>query len=106
MSVFILMLANPRKDHANDPPLMGESNVQPPPQCNRQIHRKRQSRKVPNPTGKLENNFQLVLKVIIHRRALILRNTLLLPIHLSHLSAASRHIGLLVISDTDEAREA
>lgn len=47
----------------------------------------------------------LILEVVINSRSLVLRYTLLLPIHLGDLSARRRHVWLLVISDLDETRE-
>lgn len=47
----------------------------------------------------------LILKVIIHRRPLTLRNTLLLPVHLGDLSRRGSLIRLLVVADLDEPRE-
>ena len=47
----------------------------------------------------------LILKVIINRRALILANTLLLPIHLRHLPTTRRLIRLLIIPNLNKPRE-
>jgi hypothetical protein len=48
---------------------------------------------------------QLVLEIIIHRRSLILRDTLLLAIHLRDLTTRGGLIGLLVITYLDEPGE-
>ena len=45
---------------------------------------------------------QLILEIIIRRRPLTLRDALLLPVHLSHLSAAGRLVRLLVVADLDK----
>lgn len=47
----------------------------------------------------------LILKVIINRRPLTLRHTLLLPIHFNHLSRTRRHIRLLIIPDLNKPRK-
>src|SRR5690348_16778513 len=48
----------------------------------------------------------LILKVIISRRPLTPIHALLLAIHLRYLATTRRLIGLLVIADLDESREA
>lgn len=46
-----------------------------------------------------------ILEIIIHRRPLILRHTLLLPIHLRNLPTTRRLIRFLIITNLDESRE-
>jgi hypothetical protein len=58
------------------------------------------------PNAKLDHKNNSILEIIIHSRALTLRHTLLLPVHLRHLPRARRHIRFLVISDLDESRKA
>lgn len=47
----------------------------------------------------------LILEIIIYRGTLVLRHTLLLPIHLGNLSTRRRHIRLLIISRLQVSRE-
>ena len=46
-----------------------------------------------------------ILEIIIHRRTLILRHALLLPVHLRNLPTTRRLIRLLVIPNLDKPRE-
>lgn len=46
-----------------------------------------------------------ILEIIIHRRALILRHTLLLSIHLRNLPTTRRLIHLLIIPNLDKPRK-
>lgn len=50
----------------------------------------------------MQRTANLILKVIIHRRPLILRHAFLLAIHLGNLPTRRRHIRLLVIPDLQE----
>jgi hypothetical protein len=46
-----------------------------------------------------------ILKIVVDRRPLILRHTLLLSIHLRHLSRSSSHIWFLIIPHADKPWE-
>ena len=49
--------------------------------------------------------FYLVLEIIVNCRTLVLRDALLLSVHLRNLSAGGSFIRLLVVSDFDKPRE-